>query len=1584
MYPKSLCSRPFCGRSVLLLWLLLIVSPLWAQPAEPESGLVEPAPTPGDELTIGVPIGAEPMPILAPLEIAPISVDPLLLPGATLAFSTPSAENEPAYQAIRPTLSVTGLDTVDLYTGILTLRTADVSIPGPRDLPLTMTRYYRPRSSNRYSPVAGASLHLGLDDGGWQLNMGQLLHTPDSAKNYHCKGTNTSPTVYDNLPRFITPDGYEKPFFFVSPGYFRSKDNWRASCVLVNNQPEWLIDAPSGLQFKLQVLYTGEANAIPPLVTGVKDTHNNQLLVSYKKITSGSYTRISIDQVTSASGRAISFHYSTNLGTSCWPRVDWIETDDGRRWTFTHETLTSPCATRLKTVVQPDAKQWSFAYNECNHCIDLVTNPLGGTLKVDFANINGFGRTYLLTTGGPSVTAGTWKLGYDANSNLFTSDSTTVVRPTGLGKTIYRFNNSNTAGVMWSHGTIASQDSCSDSVLSNTCATGGLLEKAVYGWEPRQPALSTIRFPPTGTIYDTKTSAQQLLWREISRYDGGVTSSYRIDYLDFDTNNYGQAKTVWETNLNTGSTERRCLKRNFWNSTSPRWIIGQVLNETWYTDYTATGCNTTRVSPATTTYDISRAFDAASGHLNSETRFGTTTNYTYHANGDVYSIRDPNANTTTFSNYYRGTPRTEQRPGKTGETLITTRGVNASGTLAWEKNPRGYITYYRYDGMNQLTGQGTPKTNPGGTALANPTYDIVIAYPGSQQTVRRGGTLECTSFGDGNSGCSKDGIWFERTTFDGFGRPVRTQQEGVYQRIDYDALGRVTFASLPSSSATVFYGDSTEYDLLGRLSKITRIDASYRQYTYLAGGKVRLRNERGFNTTTDYQIFSSPYAATATKITAPESIVITLSKDDLGVLRSATLDGITRSYTYNANYYLRTISDPERGVVTFGRDPNGNMTSRQVASSTGATVNRLGTVTYQYDGQNRLQYIDYPDDSNYTFDVDLEYDANGNLIKSENIVPPSTALTRWTYGYDAHDLLSSESLAILSGPSLAFSYTYNGLDARASMSYPSGTFVNAVPNDLGWPTQVSGYATSVGYWPNGTPKKITFANTQSWESTLNNRQMIKTLSGANGTALNLDYSYDARGNPFQILDAIDGNVHQSYDDADRLETASGPWGNDNATYYPRGELKTRAVTGGTITYGYDAQKRLTSTSAPLSATYTYDNHGNLSQDGQWRYGYNYAGQLRVAYAKSLGNTPPTNTGQWSYGYAYDGNGKRYAKTEISTNRSHYYAYGQNGQLLANQDTVSGLTEHVYLGSRPIAQRNPNGSKTYFFTDAQGSPRAAANQAGAILWRETYRPWGGRYRQQASLDDYPQAYTAQPQDPESGLLQLGARYYNPALGRFYAADPVHYVEGNIHSFSRYAYANNNPFTFVDPLGLRAEPPDDGSRDFSGYGGYEGAMAARGMGAHMQDSPGGSLLDGAWLISDAYFGLTDLYHDWENGNYWGLGLGLGSIAIGPLGKVAKRADDFVDGYRAVSKAEAEDIAKHGFRPNPNGRSMQDKWFSETREGAEKFKQNYSDLDEVVKARVPKDVYDQSYKHPNIDNTGPGFCVACDDLSRLRVAQ
>ncbi|MEW6991932.1 RHS repeat-associated core domain-containing protein [Colwelliaceae bacterium 6441] len=45
--------------------------------------------------------------------------------------------------------------------------------------------------------------------------------------------------------------------------------------------------------------------------------------------------------------------------------------------------------------------------------------------------------------------------------------------------------------------------------------------------------------------------------------------------------------------------------------------------------------------------------------------------------------------------------------------------------------------------------------------------------------------------------------------------------------------------------------------------------------------------------------------------------------------------------------------------------------------------------------------------------------------------------------------------------------------------------------------------------------------------------------------------------------------------------------------------------------------------------------------------------------------------------------------------------------------------------------------------------------------------------------------------------MQARYYEPVIGRFYSNDPVGFRD--VHSFNRYAYANNNPYKYIDPDG-----------------------------------------------------------------------------------------------------------------------------------------------------------------------------------------
>jgi RHS repeat-associated protein len=65
------------------------------------------------------------------------------------------------------------------------------------------------------------------------------------------------------------------------------------------------------------------------------------------------------------------------------------------------------------------------------------------------------------------------------------------------------------------------------------------------------------------------------------------------------------------------------------------------------------------------------------------------------------------------------------------------------------------------------------------------------------------------------------------------------------------------------------------------------------------------------------------------------------------------------------------------------------------------------------------------------------------------------------------------------------------------------------------------------------------------------------------------------------------------------------------------------------------------------------------------------------------------------------------------------------------------------------------------------------------------------------------YQGRPREPETGLLYLRNRWYDPELGRFLTPDPMGYTDGP----SMYTGFGNNPVNNSDPLGLRQATPED---------------------------------------------------------------------------------------------------------------------------------------------------------------------------------
>ena len=103
------------------------------------------------------------------------------------------------------------------------------------------------------------------------------------------------------------------------------------------------------------------------------------------------------------------------------------------------------------------------------------------------------------------------------------------------------------------------------------------------------------------------------------------------------------------------------------------------------------------------------------------------------------------------------------------------------------------------------------------------------------------------------------------------------------------------------------------------------------------------------------------------------------------------------------------------------------------------------------------------------------------------------------------------------------------------------------------------------------------------------------------------------------------------------------------------------------------------------------------------------------------------------------------------------------------------------------------------TDALGSVIALSDEAGAVGTEYTYQPFGATAGP-AAPDPNPYRFTGREVD-DSGLHFHRGRYYHPALQRFIAENPIGFAGGRANL---YTYAQNNPLSLTDPLGVDVEP------------------------------------------------------------------------------------------------------------------------------------------------------------------------------------
>ncbi|GIE53843.1 hypothetical protein Ani05nite_73770 [Amorphoplanes nipponensis] len=252
------------------------------------------------------------------------------------------------------------------------------------------------------------------------------------------------------------------------------------------------------------------------------------------------------------------------------------------------------------------------------------------------------------------------------------------------------------------------------------------------------------------------------------------------------------------------------------------------------------------------------------------------------------------------------------------------------------------------------------------------------------------------------------------------------------------------------------------------------------------------------------------------------------------------------------------------------------------------------------------------------------------------------------------------------------------------------------------------------------------------------------------------------------------------------------------------------------------------------------------------------------------------------------------------------------QLTVQQGGAPVNTQRSYPSPGGTVIRNAYGygaaGLTAVVGDHQGTPYAEVGLSGTMQVRIRKQDPFGNQRGTVPLGMHiasNEGFLGAKRDDASGFVPLGARLYDPVVGRFLSADPVLDLADPQQS-NGYAYAHNNPVTHADPTGLSvgsvALTATEMAAALAGVG-LSPAQVAEAQ-ANANRSLSSIILSAAWGILSEFIGLTDAMNCF-GGDLWACGsLILGMIPWGKLmkvGKIAKAIDRTINAIQAWRSAK-----------------------------------------------------------------------------------
>jgi len=638
--------------------------------------------------------------------------------------------------------------------------------------------------------------------------------------------------------------------------------------------------------------------------------------------------------------------------------------------------------------------------------------------------------------------------------------------------------------------------------------------------------------------------------------------------------------------------------------------------------------------------------------------------------------------------------------------------------------------------------------------------------------------------------------------FDGLGRLVGMTVESPTGRtaaraVAYDAMGHVVREAEPFEAPP---GDD--------LVPVDRAPFA-RSYVYDAAGRLAsATGPRGETVTQEY-------AAWTTQRFDPMGHRRDLERNAFGeVIRVRDHEGAgagaaprpPAEYARDAVGRVVTMTDPEGGVTRLSWDALGHRVALDDA--------HIGAWAYLYDPAGNL--IEETDPMGRQ--TRIAHDALDRPV--EKILADGRRVT-WTYDEGGAPADSIGRVTTIADPTGTQSFAYDAMGRVTrwtrrldGVDYTLGTTWDA----LGRITRrdyPGGAWTGFGYDPGG---QLAAALPSVTGIDHNDRGQITTILYASG----------ARSE--RIWDAATGRPESlTVNDAHAVRVLDLAYGSDPDGLVAWVEDRTDAGRPVRDIYSYDARHRLVQATGPSgSHTYAYDDAGTptardgllFERDDPFRrqrltrtsaggwFAYDPAGATTSQHAAAGDRT-----------MSYDGTGRMVRFESVEEGLVVTSDYDASGALVREIVERPGehsvlllpfpgvevrdgrITVQVQAGDLHLATLDPDGSVLIPVSDHVGTTRIVLDNQGLLATRAAFGPYaeatgagtgGGTAAQLIRYGG------ARLQD-RTGLVVMGWRHYDPALGRFLEPDPILASPLDTQALNRYAYARDNPVNLADPDG-----------------------------------------------------------------------------------------------------------------------------------------------------------------------------------------